>query len=98
MTGAALVPGGNGEVLLELGQVAAHRSEFGAARTTGEEQQYRVVEAVAADHECLVVAVDVDGDEFGDTAVEHRTVRAPDRVGPWPDAPDLQRARSNRYR
>ena len=64
--GAALVPGDDGDVFFELGQVAAHGAELAATGAAGEEQQHRVVDAVPADHQREVVAVDVDGGQLGD--------------------------------
>ena len=81
LAGPALVPGDDGEVLLERGEVVAHGAHLGTTGAAGQEEQHRVVGAVAANHEVEVVAVDVDGGEFGDRAGDGVAVRVDDRVG-----------------
>ena len=80
-SGAALVEGDDGEVLLEGLSVVPHRPELGAAGSTGEEEQHRVLGALTADHHGQVVAVDVDPDELGDAPGERLAVGGKDRRG-----------------
>ncbi len=79
--GSALVPGHDGEVLLEPGQVPPHRAELRTPGTPGEEEQDRVVGAGATDHQPEVVAPDVDGGQLGHGARERRSVGRGDRGG-----------------
>ena len=81
VSGAPLIPRRDRDVLFELRQVAPHRPELGPAGTAGEEQQHRVVDAVPADHDRLVVAVHVDLDEFGHAALQFVAVGSRDRIG-----------------
>jgi hypothetical protein len=57
--GAPLIPGDDGEVFFEVGEVLAHGSHFGSAGSAGEEEQHGVVDAVTSDELREVVAVGV---------------------------------------
>ena len=81
LAGPSLIPGDDGEALLEGGQVVAHGPHLRTAGAPGQEQQHRVVGAVAADHHRQVVAADLDAGEFGDAPGWRRAVGPGDRVG-----------------
>src|SRR5690606_19207433 len=82
----ALIPDNDDEIVLQRLEGGPAVANVAISWATCEVEQYRVVHAVTADRDPLVVLAEPDGRQLGDTARRRFTVRSQNRrCAPRPD-------------